>query len=38
VRKSTQFVPELGESLATARARVVEELATQVVSMLEVGW
>jgi hypothetical protein len=38
VQKSTQFVPELGESLATARARVVEELATQVVSMLEVPW
>jgi hypothetical protein len=38
VQRSATFIPELGESMATARQRVVNELATQVVNMLEVPW
>ncbi len=32
------FIPELGESFATARKKNVDRLAVQVVSMMEAGW
>jgi hypothetical protein len=38
VQRSASFVPELGESLLTARKRVVDELAEQIVSMMETPW
>jgi hypothetical protein len=38
VQRTATFVPELGESYATARQRVVNDMAEQIVSMLEVPW
>jgi hypothetical protein len=36
--RSRAFVPELGQSTATARQQVVEDLAEQIVNMLESPW
>jgi lipopolysaccharide assembly LptE-like protein len=38
VQDTATFIPELGESYATARKRVVDRLAEQIVSMLEAPW
>jgi hypothetical protein len=38
VQRSVTFIPELGESYATARQKVVSEMAEQIVSLLEVPW
>lgn len=38
IQRSASFVPELGESLATARQRVIRELAVQIVNMMEMPW
>ncbi|GBD35921.1 hypothetical protein HRbin36_01036 [bacterium HR36] len=36
--RSRAFIPELGQSTATARQQVVEDLAEQIVNMLENPW
>ncbi|MCS7166840.1 MAG: LPS assembly lipoprotein LptE [Gemmatales bacterium] len=36
--RSRNFVPELGQSSATARQQLVEDLAEQIVNMLESPW
>jgi hypothetical protein len=38
VQETASFIPELGESYATARKRVVDKMAEQIVSMLEMPW
>jgi hypothetical protein len=38
VQANESFVPELGESIATARMRVVNKLARQVVNSMEMPW
>ena len=38
VQSIAGFVPELGESMATARKKNVDRLAVQVVSMMEIPW
>jgi hypothetical protein len=38
VQRSATFIPELGESYATARQKVVFDLAEQIVSMMEIPW
>src|SRR5262249_19682879 len=38
VRATAGFIPELGESMATARKKVVDRLAVQIVSMMETPW
>lgn len=38
VIRSRSFVPELGQSTATARQQLVEDLADQIVNMLEMPW
>jgi hypothetical protein len=38
VQWSATFIPEVGESYASARARVVQELAVQIVNMMESPW
>lgn len=38
VIRSRPFVPELGQSTATARQQLVEDFAEQIVSMLETPW
>ena len=38
VQSVASFIPELGESLATARKKNVDRLAIQVVSMMEAPW
>ena len=38
VKRSSPFVPELGQSTSSARHRAIEDLATQIVSMLEAPW
>ena len=38
VQRSVSFVPELGESYATARKQLIDDLAAQIVSMLEIPW
>jgi hypothetical protein len=38
VLETATFVPELGESMATARKKVVDKAAEQIVSMLETPW
>ena len=38
VQETATFIPELGESHATARKRVVDKMAEQIVSMLETPW
>jgi hypothetical protein len=38
VQSISGFIPELGETLATARLRNVNRLAVQIVSMMEKPW
>ncbi len=38
VRQSANFIPELGESPATARKKVVDDLARQIVNLMELPW
>lgn len=38
VQSIANFIPELGESITTARQRNVNRLAVQVVSMMEIPW
>lgn len=38
VQRSAPFIVDLGESYASARARVVQELAVQIVNMMETPW
>jgi hypothetical protein len=38
VQRSATFVPELGESYSTARQKVVNDMAEQIVSMMEIPW
>jgi len=38
VQKSAAFIPELGESTSSARKEVVDDLADQIVSLLETPW
>jgi hypothetical protein len=38
VLRSSSFVPELGESTSSARKQVVDDLAKQIVNMMEVPW
>jgi hypothetical protein len=38
VEAQAPFIPELGESIATARQRAARDLANQIVGMLEVPW
>jgi hypothetical protein len=32
------FIPELGESMATARKKVTDAMAIQIISMMEKPW
>jgi hypothetical protein len=38
VQRTAPFIPELGESLASARKAAIDDLAEQIVSMLETPW
>lgn len=38
VQRSAPFVIDIGQSYASARAKLVEELAVQIVNMMEVPW
>jgi hypothetical protein len=38
VQSLAGFIPELGESLATAEKKNVDRLAIQIVSMMEIPW
>lgn len=38
IQRSAPFVPELGQSYATARSKVVKEMAVQIVDVLEDPW
>lgn len=38
VQWSATFTPEVGESYASGRARVIQELAVQIVNMMEAPW
>ncbi len=38
VQRSATFIPELGESTASARKEVVDDLADQIVNMMESPW
>lgn len=38
IQRSAPFVPELGQSYATARNKVVKEIAVQIVDVLEDPW
>jgi len=38
VLRSSSFVPELGQSTSSARKQVVDDLAKQIVNMLETPW
>jgi hypothetical protein len=38
VQRTASFIPELGQSYATARQRVVQEVAVQIVNMMECPW
>ncbi len=38
VQRSATFIPELGESTSSARKEVVDDLADQIVNMMEAPW
>lgn len=38
VQRTVTFIPELGESYATARQKLVNDMAEQIVSLLEIPW
>lgn len=38
IQRSAPFVPELGQSYASARSKVVQELAVEIVNILEDPW
>jgi hypothetical protein len=38
VTASSMFVPEVGQSVATAQQQAIERLATQIVSLMETPW
>jgi hypothetical protein len=38
VQAAASFIPELGESITTAKKRVADRLAIQIVSMMETPW
>ena len=38
VRRSAAFIPEIGQSYATARTKLIEDMAVQIVNMLECPW
>jgi hypothetical protein len=38
VQRSATFVPELGQSFATAKQKVVNEMAQQMVNVMELAW
>lgn len=38
VQRTVTFIPELGESYATARQKLVTDMAEQIVSLLEIPW
>jgi hypothetical protein len=38
VQRSATFIPELGESYMSARQKVVNDMAEQIVSMMEIPW
>jgi hypothetical protein len=38
VRRSASFIPEIGQSYATARQKVIDEMAVQIVNLMECPW
>jgi hypothetical protein len=38
VTAAGNYVPELGESITTAEKKMIDRLAVQIVSMMEIPW